>query len=245
EPHPQRRGRGVQPRRRAEPRPPDLLRLAARPQGPHAPQPLRARPGRRAEEHHQGGADDQGVLGIQERRRPAAAAGAVPERRHGQHLGAGQRVHDAGGQQGDAGEHPQRRPADRAGVPRSGGARGVARLCPGVPDRPGRLTFRTARLSEPPLNDEPSHGKCDMNAPAAVKPVKINRWLPYWAVFQADVQQTLRSWVYRTWVLVSVLAAVGYLIYGVGLYRGAGIVQDASTLLSDLLRWTVLGSVTV
>src|SRR5262249_12226119 len=86
----------------------------------------------------------------------------------------------------------------------------------------------------------------DMDAPAApAKPVRINRWLPYWAVFQADVRQTLRSWVYRTWVLMSVLAAVGYLLYRVGVYREAGIIQPASVLVSDLLRWTVIGSVTL
>jgi ABC-type transport system involved in multi-copper enzyme maturation permease subunit len=84
-----------------------------------------------------------------------------------------------------------------------------------------------------------------MDTPAAVKKVRINRLLPYWAVFQADVHQTLRSWVYRTWVLVSVLAAVGYLLYHVGIYQKAGIIQPASTLVSELLRWTVLGSVTL
>jgi hypothetical protein len=86
-----------------------------------------------------------------------------------------------------------------------------------------------------------------MDAPAAApaKPVKIRRWLPYWAVFQSDVQQTLRNWVYRTWVLVSLLAAVGYLLYCVGVYREAGIIQEASRLMSELLRWTVLGSVTL
>ena len=84
-----------------------------------------------------------------------------------------------------------------------------------------------------------------MDAPAAAKNVRINRWLPYWAVLQADLRQTLASWVYWTWVLVSVLAAVGYLIYRVGLYRGAGILQQASDLISDLLRWTVLGSATL
>ena len=65
------------------------------------------------------------------------------------------------------------------------------------------------------------------------------------AVLQADMKQTLRGWVYRTWVLVTVLAALGYLLYRVGLYRGAGIIQSATTTLSDLLRWTVLGSVTL
>jgi hypothetical protein len=82
-------------------------------------------------------------------------------------------------------------------------------------------------------------------APTPTKPVRINRWLPYWAVFQADVHQTLRSWVYRTWVLVSLLAAVGYLLYRVGAYREAHIIQPASVLISDLLRWTVVGSVTL
>jgi hypothetical protein len=84
-----------------------------------------------------------------------------------------------------------------------------------------------------------------MAAPGTVKPVPINRWLPYWAVFQADIRQTLRSWVYRTWVLVSVLSAVGYLLYHVGVYREAGIVEQASTVISDLFRWTLLGSVTL
>jgi ABC-type transport system involved in multi-copper enzyme maturation permease subunit len=69
--------------------------------------------------------------------------------------------------------------------------------------------------------------------------------LPYWAVFQMDLHQTLRSWVYRVWVLLSLLAAVGYLLYRFGAYREAGMVQPASDMMSDLLRWTVLGSVTL
>lgn len=84
-----------------------------------------------------------------------------------------------------------------------------------------------------------------MDTPTVPKVVKINRWLPYWAVFQSDIHQTLRSWVYRTWVLVSVLAAVGYLLYHVGIYQKAGIIQPASARISDLLRWTVLGSATL
>ena len=78
---------------------------------------------------------------------------------------------------------------------------------------------------------------------APVKSAKIKRWLPYWAVFQADFRQTLHSWVYRFWVLLSVLAAVGYLLYRFGISHEAGIVQPASKLISDLLRWSVLGSV--
>src|SRR5215469_14845991 len=84
-----------------------------------------------------------------------------------------------------------------------------------------------------------------MDTPPVSKPGKINRWLPYWAVFQADMALTVRSWVYRFWVLISLVAAVGYLLYRFGIDRGAGITQSASDLISDLLRWTVFGSVTL
>src|SRR5262245_27874866 len=83
-----------------------------------------------------------------------------------------------------------------------------------------------------------------MDVPAAPK-VKVNRFLPYWAVLQADVGQTLRSWVYRAWVLMSLLAAVGYLFYRLGIYHESGMVQLAPTLVIDMLRWTMLGSVTL
>jgi ABC-type transport system involved in multi-copper enzyme maturation permease subunit len=84
-----------------------------------------------------------------------------------------------------------------------------------------------------------------VDSPRPTKLLKVSRWLPYWAVLQADVRLTLTSWVYRTWVLICVLAAVGYLLYRVGVYREAGIVQHASNLISDLLRWCVFGSVTL
>lgn len=84
-----------------------------------------------------------------------------------------------------------------------------------------------------------------MDAPAPAAPVKVCRWLPYWAVFQADVRQTLASWVYRIWVLVFVLVAVGYLLSRRGLAAEAGIVQPASLLVSDVLRWIIMGSVTL
>lgn len=84
-----------------------------------------------------------------------------------------------------------------------------------------------------------------MDAVAAKKPVAFKRWLPYWAVLQADVRQTLRSWVYRFWVLLTVLATVGYLLYSFGIYHEVGIVQSASLHISHLLRWTVLGSAVI
>src|SRR5205085_11376283 len=85
----------------------------------------------------------------------------------------------------------------------------------------------------------------DATPAPVVKAVRINRLLPYWAVVQADVRQTLRSWVYRFWVLLSVTVGVGYLVYDLGVYREPGIAQHASTLITDLLRCTVLASVTL
>jgi ABC-2 type transport system permease protein len=84
-----------------------------------------------------------------------------------------------------------------------------------------------------------------MDTPAAAKNPRVNRFLPYWAVFQADFAQTVRSWVFRAWVMLSVLAAVGCLLYRFGAYRVAGMVMPASDLMGDLLHWIVLGSVTL
>jgi ABC-type transport system involved in multi-copper enzyme maturation permease subunit len=84
-----------------------------------------------------------------------------------------------------------------------------------------------------------------MDAPVAAKPIKINRWLPYWAVFQADLQHTMRSWVYRCWAFVSTVAAVGYLMYKFGVVRELKVTTPASELVRDLLCLTVLGNVTL
>src|SRR5262245_8818981 len=78
-----------------------------------------------------------------------------------------------------------------------------------------------------------------------VKTVRINRFLPYWAVLQADLKQTLRSWIYRVWVLVSLGAAVGYLLYRFGAKQVGGFVQPAPEMLSDLMQWVAFGSVTL
>jgi hypothetical protein len=81
-----------------------------------------------------------------------------------------------------------------------------------------------------------------MDAPVATSSPKYIRLLPYWAVLQTDLRQTLRGWVWRAWVLAALAAAVGYLLYRLGVYREAGIVQRASLVVGDLLRWTLLGS---
>src|SRR5882724_6989673 len=80
---------------------------------------------------------------------------------------------------------------------------------------------------------------------AAPTRAKINRFLPYWAVFQADLKQTLHSWIYRVWVLVSLGAAVGYLLYRFGAKQVGGFVQPAPEMISDLMNWVAFGSVTL
>lgn len=82
----------------------------------------------------------------------------------------------------------------------------------------------------------------EATVPASTPALKFRRLLPYWAVLQTDLRQTLRSWVYRLWVVASILTAVGYLLYRFGVHREAGMIQSASVHVSDLLRGIVLGS---
>ncbi len=72
--------------------------------------------------------------------------------------------------------------------------------------------------------------------------VRFNKFLPYWAVLQTDVRQTTRGWVYRLWVLMTIIAAAGFLLYRVGLHKEAGMVQSAATQCGDLFRLVVVGS---
>jgi hypothetical protein len=79
-----------------------------------------------------------------------------------------------------------------------------------------------------------------MDAPATT--IRFNRLLPYWAVLQTDLRQTLRSWVFRLWVILSLVAAAGYGLYKVGIHREAGIVQSASVQTGDLMRGVAAAS---
>lgn len=81
-----------------------------------------------------------------------------------------------------------------------------------------------------------------MEANPAVVTLRFNKFLPYWAVLQTDLRQTARSWVYRLWVLMSVLAAGGFLLYRVGLQQEAGIFQSAAAQCGELFRVMVVGS---
>lgn len=84
-----------------------------------------------------------------------------------------------------------------------------------------------------------------MDATPAPKTPAINRFLPYWAVFCADLKQTLQSWIYRAWVLLSFGAALGFLLYRFGAKQVGGFVQPAPEMMSDILTWITLGSITL
>jgi putative exporter of polyketide antibiotics len=85
-----------------------------------------------------------------------------------------------------------------------------------------------------------------MDTPATTAPpFKFNHFLPYAAVFSADVRQTLRGWIYRLWAFLSVAAVAGYLLYRFGAKNVGGIIQPAPELLHDLITWIVWGSVTI
>lgn len=75
--------------------------------------------------------------------------------------------------------------------------------------------------------------------------IRLLPLLPYLAVLQADLHQTIRSWLYRMWVMLSITMALGYLLYRLGAYQEAGIVQSASQLTTDIVRWVIFGSVTL
>ncbi len=85
-----------------------------------------------------------------------------------------------------------------------------------------------------------------MDAPQATTAnVRINRLLPYWAVFQADLKQTFHGWLYRVWVLLSFGASLGYLLYRFGAKQVSGMQQPAPEMVGDILHWVVFGSITL
>ena len=71
--------------------------------------------------------------------------------------------------------------------------------------------------------------------PAAPSTPRFNPLLPYFAVFRTDLRQTFHSWLFRLWVIVVVIAAVGYGLYKFGIHREVGLVQSASEQTGVLL----------
>lgn len=72
---------------------------------------------------------------------------------------------------------------------------------------------------------------------------RFNQLLPYFAVLRTDLRQTFHSWLFRLWVIVVMVAAVGYGLYKFGIHREVGLVQSASEQSGVLLG--TLGIVTL
>jgi hypothetical protein len=79
-----------------------------------------------------------------------------------------------------------------------------------------------------------------MDAATPIPPLRYNRLLPYWAVFQMDMRQTLRSWIFRVWVLAALVLGFGYLLHRTAIHYQAGILQSASSLMGELLQFSLL-----
>jgi ABC-type transport system involved in multi-copper enzyme maturation permease subunit len=79
-----------------------------------------------------------------------------------------------------------------------------------------------------------------VDLPAPTKVLKFNRLLPYWAVLQMDVKQTLRSWSFRIWIAAALLLSVGYVLHRAAIHHQAGILQTASVLMAEVLQFTIL-----
>lgn len=79
----------------------------------------------------------------------------------------------------------------------------------------------------------------------SVKEIEYRKWLPYWAVFQADMHQTIHTWTYRAWLAASLMVLAGFFTYKVGVYKEAGIIQPGSAFMLQAMRYTVLGCFTL
>lgn len=75
--------------------------------------------------------------------------------------------------------------------------------------------------------------------------LQYRKWLPYWAVFQADMHQTIHTWAYRSWLVISLMVLAGFFTYKVGAYKEAGIIQPGSAFMLQTMRYTILGCFTL
>ncbi len=84
-----------------------------------------------------------------------------------------------------------------------------------------------------------------MDTTAPTKPWKVNHWLPYWAVFQMDIRQTARSWVFRVWFAASLVLGIGYLLHRAAIHHQAGLLQSTAGLMHQMLQFSLLVGTTL
>ena len=153
-------------------------RLAARPEGPHPQEPLRTRPRRRPEGDH------QGRLGTSRRTNDVKAA-VLRQRRLEVKL------------DDEATNTPLLgfvfHMLNENKVARSASAASASR-----PSRRIWIWWRRKNRAGSPewCKAKPREGG-RMDAPATIPMPRYVPWLPYWAVLQTDLRQTVRGWVWR------------------------------------------------
>ena len=75
--------------------------------------------------------------------------------------------------------------------------------------------------------------------------LRFYRFLPYWAVLQTDLRQTPRNWVWRTWVIASIAAAMLYLTHRFAVFKEANFIVTVDTVVAKLLHSVALATVTL
>lgn len=73
-------------------------------------------------------------------------------------------------------------------------------------------------------------------SPGSIKSALAWRWLPFSAVLGMELRQTWRSWAFRVGLLLLAALALGYVLHRAAIYHQAGIVQAATTILTELLQ---------
>ena len=84
----------------------------------------------------------------------------------------------------------------------------------------------------------------DSAAPVTT-PRQRRAWLPYWAVLRMDLHDTLRSWLFRSWVLVTLVLCAGYLLHTIAVHQRSGQPQSAAAMMGQILHFILLAGTTL
>src|SRR5262245_15687001 len=60
-----------------------------------------------------------------------------------------------------------------------------------------------------------------------------------------DLHDTVRSWLFRAWVLVTLVLCAGYLLHTMAVHQLSGQPQNASDMMATILQFILLGGTTL
>jgi putative exporter of polyketide antibiotics len=60
-----------------------------------------------------------------------------------------------------------------------------------------------------------------------------------------DLQDTLRSWLFRAWVLVTLVLCAGYLLHTMAVHQRSGHPQSAAAMMAQILQFILLAGTTL